>query len=413
MPLPGEAPSHRDGHDFLGAAVDGGAGAVLTARRHPVAGAPATIAVDDPAAALTALAASLRARLDEVVAITGSAGKTTTKDLLAHVLSTTRRVGRAHGSFNNEIGVPVTVVNTPDDARTLVAEIGARRPGNIAEGCRVLRPTVGVLTIVGTAHIGIFGSQDAIAATKGELAEAVGADGHVVLNADDPRVMAMRTRTDARTVTYALDADADVRAENLVFDTDLTARFTLHTPDGSADCVLPAAGPHIVSCALAAAAAAHAMDVDAETTAFALADAERSGQRMQIEFALGGWRVLNDAYNASPEAMHAAIAAARHLAGDDGRALALVGHMAELGDHATERHAAVGADLRHNGFDHVVAVGELADLLSSETVDDPVAGAQRLRELAGGFRPGDVILVKASRVVGLERAVPVLCEEDA
>lgn len=416
LPLEGE----RDGHDFIEAAWRAGANGTLTQRRDIVVPEGRfAVLVPDVMEALSAIGTFARTRVGKVVAVTGSAGKTTTKDFLAHVLGRSMRAGWATGSFNNEIGVPLTLANAPDGADVVVVEIGARRKGDVASGARIARPDIGIVTNVGTAHIGVFGSRAAIAEAKGELPRALGADGTAVLNADDALVREMAKETSARAVTFSTDGGAgvraDVRAEGLHHDDDLASHFTLVVGESAAECRLPVAGRHVVSCALAAAAAAHALGLRVEEIAVGLGAATRSTHRMALLESPGGWRVLNDAYNANPESMRAAIDATAHLASPGGRALALVGHMAELGDIAEESHAAIGTELRSAGFSAVVGIGEHSELMAETSFPDKasvVSAVAALRRLAGGFRRGDVILVKASRVVGLESAVGPLLEQD-
>lgn len=411
LPLQG----FRDGHDFIEDALRAGAAGTLTARRGAVAAPEGrfVIRVADVACALDRIGRLARSRVPTVVAVTGSAGKTTTKDFLAHVLARLFCVGSAPGSFNNEIGVPVTLANAPQGARIVVVEIGARGAGDVAAAAMLACPDVAIVTNVGSAHIGEFGSRDAIAVAKAELLAALPAGGTAVLNADDPCVLAMGSQTEADVITFGFRSDADVRAEGLWFDSDLNAHFTLVTPDqAAAQCRLPAAAEHIVSCALAAAAAAWALGVSCEETAVGLGAATRSTHRMQLLDAPGGWRVLDDAYNANPEAMRAAIDATVHLAAGSGRAMAVIGHMAELGDYAVSAHVEIGDLARRLGFNAVVAVGAHAELLADVEAPDPASAAMALRECAGGFRPGDVILVKASRCVGLEAAVESLLADN-
>lgn len=409
VPVVGE----RDGHDFVPDALEAGAAGYLTNRMDPAPehhGPAFAIAVPDTVVALADLGREARGRIPAVAAITGSAGKTTTKDLLGAILSQRFATGVAAGSHNNEIGMPLTLVNAPDDAEVVVAEIGARRPGDVQWGAELLRPTVGVVTNVGSAHIGEFGSREAIAATKGELVEALGHDDVAVLNADDALVAGMAKRTEARVLTFSVEAGthADVAVSDAEIGPDLTARFTLATPSGRVACELPGAGPHILSCAAAAGTAALALGAAPDDVAAGLGAAGRSAHRMVLEHSAGGWVVLDDAYNANPESMAAALRSAAAIADAGGRVMALLGHMAELGREAADAHRDVAALHRAHGFEVVVAIGEHAELVSEHVATDPMAGADMLRRLAGGFRPGDVIVVKASRVVGLEVAVPSL-----
>ncbi|MBX7161315.1 MAG: UDP-N-acetylmuramoyl-tripeptide--D-alanyl-D-alanine ligase [Acidimicrobiia bacterium] len=409
IPIKGD----RDGHDFVAAALDAGAAGYLT-ERGDVAAAQGTFAigVGDTLTALADLGRLARERIPDVAAITGSAGKTTTKDFLAAIVSRVAVTGVAPGSHNNEIGMPLTLVNAPDAARIVVSEIGARSPGDVRWGAELVQPTVGVVTNVGSAHLGVFGSREAIARTKGELVEALDVDGVAVLNADDALVAEMAARTRARVVTFSADGDraADVSVAASRFAPDLSAEFVLETPVGRIECETHGAGPHILSCAAGAAAAAIALGASADDVAAGLVGTERSAHRMQLHASAGGWRVLDDAYNANPESMAAALASAAGVAGADGRTLALLGHMAELGPAAADAHRALADLHRGHGFDVVVSVGEHAELVSDNVARDPAEAAELLRRLAGGFRPGDVIVVKASRVVGLEAAVPALLE---
>src|SRR5438309_3282815 len=230
--LPGE---RVDGHDFAAAAVTGGAAAVLATRETD---GPAVL-VDDIAAALASLATAV---LDKsrchVVAVTGSSGKTSTKDLLAAVFAAAGPTVAAEGSFNNELGLPLTALRVTDDTETLVLEYSARGVGHIRYLCGIARPDIAIVLNVGDAHLGEFGSRDAIAAAKGELVEAVPADGTAVLNADDARVAAMSSRTSARVVTFGAAATADVRVVDLTVDKAARPRFRLVTPRGEVAVVL-------------------------------------------------------------------------------------------------------------------------------------------------------------------------------
>ncbi len=399
----------RDGHDFIADAVANGAAAYLTTGR-VIDGPAVALVVDNPEAALVDLARIARRRIGGVVAITGSAGKTTSKDMVAHMFATTFEIGVAPGSHNNEIGMPLTLVNAPDGADWVIAEIGARHVGDVSWGARILEPTIGVVTNVGLAHVGIFESEDAIAATKGELIEALPATGTAVLNASDERVLAMSDLTDARVLTFC-GPDADVRARGLQIDADLCARFDLVTPDGRVSTMLPASGEHIVECALAAAAASYAAGVDIEAMAEAIASAPRPNHRMNILRADGGWRIVDDAYNANPASMAAALENSVNLVTGNGRAIALLGTMNELGALSEQCHHDVAELAANLGYELVVGVGDYAECLADHVEHDPVAAAHALRESVGGFRPGDMILVKASRAVELEQAIPLLMRD--
>jgi UDP-N-acetylmuramoyl-tripeptide--D-alanyl-D-alanine ligase len=395
--------AERDGHDFVGAALAAGAVAYFTAR--PVGeGEPgpgvAAIEVGDTRAALADLGRLARGRLpDRVVGVTGSVGKTSVKDLLAAALGARWSTTASAGSFNNELGVPLTLLAAGEATEALVVEMGARGRGHIAGLCRIARPTVGVVTAVAAAHTAMFGSLDEVAAAKGELVEALAASGVAVLNADDPRVAAMAARTTARVVGYGSAPGADVRAEGAGLDAELRPRFRLASPWGAADVALAVRGEHMVGNALAAAAAALACEVPVEAVAAGLGKAELSRWRMELVRLPSGARVLNDAYNANPASMAAALRALARL--DARRRVAVLGLMAELGETSDAEHRAVGALARDLGI-KVVAVAAPA------YGGVPVAGLDEALAALGPLGEGDAVLLKASRVVGLERLVPRL-----
>ncbi len=394
----------RDGHDFIEDAVAAGASAYLTSRGPTMAGAPA-VAVDDTLTALGDLARRARRRLVgvPVVGITGSVGKTTTKDLLAAVLGRDRRVWASRRSFNNEIGVPITLVSAPEDAEALVVEMGARGSGHIAGLCDLARPTVGVVTTVGLAHTSEFGSLEAVTAAKRELVEALPpADegGVAVLNAGVAEVASMASSTSARVVTFGVGGE--VAAAGLVLDDDLVPRFTLRSPRGSVEAVLGSRGAQSVDNALAAAAVALELGVRLEDIAAGLADPVLSPLRMELLRIADGARLLNDCYNANPLSMRAALEALAALPAR--RRLAVLGVMAELGDYEAAEHAAI-ADFAASLGIEVVAVDAPAYAFGSAPVTavSGIDGARTVLASMGGLGGDDAVLVKGSRVAGLER----------
>ncbi|MHB1138143.1 MAG: UDP-N-acetylmuramoyl-tripeptide--D-alanyl-D-alanine ligase [Microthrixaceae bacterium] len=405
--------AERDGHDFVAAARTAGAAAVLVEREEVLGDGPVApddpgtaIVVDDVGGALLQLARLARARLPErVVGVTGSVGKTTTKDLLATVLAQEYPTAASEKSFNNEIGVPLTLANAPEGTQAAVVEMGARGAGHIALLCDLARPTVGVVTTVEGVHTEVMGGLEQIALAKGELIEALPADGLAVLNSDVRLVAAMAERTAARVLTFG--AVGDVRARDVAVDDELRPSFVLVSPWGEAMVRLGIRGVHNVANALAAAAVGLALDVPLERVAAGLADAGSSPWRMDLRTAPSGVRVLNDAYNAGPASMAAALRslAALPLTGGAGRRVAVLGLMAELGDDAPREHrdvATIAADL---GIE-VLAVG--TDLYGVEPLADVAAA---LAELAArDLRDGDVVLVKGSRVAGLERVAAALID---
>ena len=385
----------RDGHDFVPAALAAGAAAYLTSRP-PVGGTAVVVA--DTAAALTRLGAAARARLpDRVVGITGSVGKTSVKDLLAAVLARPFRTAASPRSFNNELGLPLTLLNAPADAEAVVLEMGARGRGHIAALCEVARPTVGVVTTVGMAHTELFGSVEEVAVAKGELVEALPPSGTAVLNADQPLVAAMAGRTRATVVRFG--AAGDVRAEHVEVGDDLRARFTLVSPWGAVPVRLAARGEHQVANALAAAAAAVAAGATLDDVAAGLSEAAVSAWRMELVTAPSGAVVLNDAYNANPVSTAAALRSLARLPAR--RRVAVLGGMAELGEGSAAAHREVGDLARSLGV-RIVAVG--APDYGGEDVPDLAAALAAL----GPVGEGDAVLVKGSRVHGLERLAETL-----
>jgi UDP-N-acetylmuramoyl-tripeptide--D-alanyl-D-alanine ligase len=412
--LPG---SRTDGSRFAAQALEAGAVAVL-ARAGAVAAGP-RIEVDDPLEALGALGAAVRARSPaRVVGVTGSTGKTTTKDLLAAVLATKLSTVANTASFNNEVGLPLTLARLEPGTQALVVEMGARSPGHIAALARLARPEVGVVLNVGVAHLGMFGSQAAIAAAKGELVEALPSHGTAVLNADDPLVAAMAERTSARVLRFGLGPGAEVRAEGISLDGDGHAHFKLRTPGGGAEARLPAPGEHLVQDALAAAGAAHTLGLEPEGIAAGLRAAALSPMRMQVQRRADGLTVINDAYNANPASMAAAlkalVAARGGLAGGSRprRAVAVLGEMAELGGHAAGEHDRLGRLATRLGIDRLVGVGELGEAVVRAARMEGMSPEEAVAVLDAGaavaalepwLRPADVVLVKASRVVALDQ----------
>lgn len=407
-----------DGHDFAAAAVAQGAAAVLATR--PV-GVPAVV-VADVTTALSDLARHVVRTLGPtVVALTGSAGKTSTKDLIAQLLRRAAPTVWTPGSLNNELGLPLTALRTEESTRFLVLEMGARGIGHIRHLAGLTPPLIGVVLNVGTAHLGEFGSREAIAAAKGELVEALppaGEGGVAVLNADDPLVRAMAGRTRARVVLFGESAQADVRAADVRLTPDGRPEFLLTTPTGAAAVTLRLYGEHQVPNALAAAAVAHEAGMPAASIAEALSEAgPLSRWRMEVTERADGVTIVNDAYNANPESMRAALralAAMGQAARErGGRTWAVLGEMAELGDAAFAEHDAIGRLAVRLNVSRLVSVGgREAGWLDAGAKNEGswgeesvhVSDAQAaLKLLCGELQPGDVVLVKASRAAGLER----------
>lgn len=427
--LPGE---HVDGHAYAGAALAAGAAAVLLEREpdEPLPG-PAVV-VGDGVQALSILATAAHRRLVEgglvTVGITGSAGKTTTKDLLAGVL---RHAGHGdalvatHGSFNNELGLPLTVLRADGSTRFLVLELGARGTGHISHLCEVARPDVAVVLGVGSAHLGEFGSREAIAAAKGELVQALDADrpgSLAVLNGDDPAVRAMAGRTDAPVLLFGEGEGNHVQAVDVELDTDARLRFGLLDardgvdPAAAVPVALTLTGEQHLGNALAAAAVALHLGVPVDVVAEGLG---RSGTgsrfRMEVLDRPDGVRIVNDAYNASPEAVAAALRALAHMgrsATPPRRTWAVLGEMLELGDDSRVEHDRIGRLAVRLNIARLVVVGRGALHIDAGAVQEGSWGEESvlvddapaaLALLDSELLPGDVVLVKASNSVGLWR----------
>jgi UDP-N-acetylmuramoyl-tripeptide--D-alanyl-D-alanine ligase len=413
--LPG---SRADGHDFAAAAVRAGAVAVLATR--PV-GVPALVVAD----VQTALARLARAVIDRlpgltIIGITGSAGKTTTKDLTAQLIEQLGPTVSPPGSFNNEIGHPLTALRVTEQTRYLVSEMSARGIGHIAELCQITPPRLGAVLSVGHAHLGEFGSLDQVALAKGELPAALPAGGVAVLNADDARVAAMAERTAARVVTFGRSPAADVSARQVGSDELGRPGFTLVTESGSAPVQLQLYGEHHVSNALAAAALALELGMSPDAIGAGLSAAvARSRWRMEVTRLPDGVTIVNDAYNANPDAMRAAIETLAVMAAGS-RGLAVLGYMTELGPEADELHEAAGAQAARAGVTALIVVGdEAAPMLAGaksvsswngELVHVPDA-ASAVRAVRSRMRAGDVVLVKASHSIGLEAVALALTGE--
>ncbi len=386
----------RDGHAFIADAVGNGAAAYLTATG-PIAGVKSpAVAVADTDRALSTLGTAARERLSgPVVGITGSVGKTSVKDLMAAACRTVGPTWASAASFNNELGVPLTLANAPDDTEITIVEMGARGIGHIARLCEVARPTVGIVTCVALAHSELFGSLDAVAKGKGELIEALPESGVAVLNADDPNVAAMASRTDATVITFGI-GDGDVRMGSLTLDRLLRPSFTIESDHGRAELTLQVRGSHMALNATAALAGALAAGVDFADAVAGLATARLSPWRMDVAESAGGVLVVNDAYNANPTSMRAAIEALLEI--DATSRVAVVGVMAELGPEGPAEHRAIAAEAVEAGI-RVIAVGAPAYGDAVEHVGQLDAAFERLAELESGA----AVLVKGSRVAGLER----------
>ena len=349
----------------------------------------------DTGVALADLGAAARNSFSSpVVGITGSVGKTSVKDMTAAVLAPLGAIQASRRSFNNQIGVPLTLLGAPLEPAVVVVELGARAEGDIKALCDLARPDIGVVTTVGVAHTEAFGSLEAVARAKGELLDGLPPGGCAVLNADVPEALGLADRSRAPVLTFG--DRGEVRAREVVLDDDLRAQFRLESPWGRVDVHLGARGAHMVPNALAAAAVGLFLGVPPAGVAAGLAEAELSPWRMELATSPSGVLVLNDSYNANPASMSAALDALASLPGD-GRRVAVLGLMAELGDRTADEHAKVAVDAEARGVE-VIPVG--TDLYGSAAAADVDGALVAVAE--ADLVAGDAVLVKGSRVVGLE-----------
>lgn len=398
-----------DGHDFAQDAVQAGAVAVLASRELPDV---PCIVVDDAVLALGRIAHWYRTNVltATVIGVTGSSGKTTTKDLIADVLP--GNVVAARGSFNTEVGLPLTIMEADDSTDYLVLEMGMRGLGHIHYLAGIAEPDIGVILNVGLAHVGLMDGPAQIARAKSELVQALSTEATAVLNADDPAVAGMAEATQARVTLFGESESAAVRAEAVSLDASGRASFRLQIGDAPGIGVaLNLHGQHFVSAALAAAAVASTCGVPIEQIASALeAAGPRSPLRMEVRTSVHGVTVINDAYNANPDSMRAALKTLRSMAGA-GRTWAVLGEMRELGEHSMPEHDAIGRLVVRLDISRLICVGSGTRVMhlaasnegswadESVWVED-VSGAVEI--LDRDLQPGDTVLIKASRAIGLE-----------
>lgn len=413
---------HADGHAYVAAAAANGAVAALTER---VVDELPCVVVTDTTDGFAALGREVVDRCTaagglQIVGITGSSGKTSTKDLAAQVIAHLGETIAPIASYNSEVGVPLTVCRLTESTQYLVAEMGASGVGHIEFLTAVAPPRIGVVLNVGTAHLGEFGSREAIAHTKAELIRALPADGLAVLNADDPVVVAMAEQSSARVQTVGLSPDADVRADDVEINVRGQASFTLVVPgERPVPVALRLHGPHHVGNALAVAAVAHELGLSVEEIAAALGEAGAvSRWRMEVHERADGVTIVNDAYNANPDSMRAALRSLAVMRGA-GRTVAVIGAMRELGEDSEREHRAVGELAASLGIDRVVAIGpdaaavatgfEAAGGRHTHTCADTDEARELLESI---LESGDIALLKSSRDSGLRFLGDALVGED-
>lgn len=418
--FPGE---HADGHEFLTAAIDLGARALVVTQAPGDLGEALQRAAERDVAvvrargaleAVSALASFHRSRLfGPVIGVTGSTGKTTTKDFITSVLSQRFRVVATEGNQNNDLGVPLTLLRAGADTDVVVVEMAMRGEGQIARLARVAAPSAGLVTNVGTSHIELLGSQEAIARAKGELVGAVDPDGAVFLNGDDAFSRTLAESSAARVVYYGLAEECAIRAADITTDEESMPSFNLIVGESTREVVLRVPGRHNVYNALAAAAVATYLGLPVDEIVFGLEAAESGSMRMQRFETASGIHVINDAYNANPTSMRAAVETLADISGAT-RRIAVLGDMAELGSLTELAHFRIGEEVARLPIDTLVTIGErarrIADGARAEGMSDadirPCATPDEAAEILDDLlSPGDVVLVKASRVMGLERVV--------
>ena len=391
--------AERDGHEFIETALKSGAGAYLT-QRDPVG--RSAIVVDDTLSALLKLGAWARARLEpsvgnRVIGITGSVGKTSTKDFIAAALSGELVVSASERSFNNDQGLPVTLLNAADNSQALVLEMGMRGFGEIARLAELVEPHIGVITAVGESHSERVGGVDGVARAKAELVESLPTDGFAVLNADDARVVAMRSKTSAKAFTYGIAANADVRISDLVLNGEGCASFRITSQWGNGSCTLAVPGKHMASNAAAAVLVGALCGVSVADALRAVEHTEMSPMRMQVH-ALANGVLLDDSYNASPTSMAAALHTLASMTAD--HRVAVLGVMAEISD-AEMQHKNIAQLAQDLGIEVIAFQTDLYGLASSNTYEEVHALLQKRSA-------NTAILLKGSRVAGLDAVTQLL-----
>lgn len=405
----------RDGHDYVSAALGQGASVCLVSRIPDGVAGPLVL-VDDPLRALGQIARFARSSMADtnVVAVAGSAGKTSTKDLIFSSVSRRFKSHSNSASFNNEFGLPVTILDAPEGTEVLVLEMGERFPGDLSYLSNIASPNVGVITHVGLAHSGNLGGRSGIIDVLSELVFALPNDGLTVLNSECSAmpILAERSAAPVLTVGYALDSD--VQISNSSLDDQLRPSFSLLTPWGNLDSVrLELLGEHQVANAAMAAATALYLGASTDDVASGLSSTTAAHWRMELSHTAGGVAVLNDSYNASPNAMEAALKTFAQLPA--GRRIAVLGAMHELGDESGAQHVRIGELAATLGFDEIVVVeSEISEPLASAAeargakVRRVASPDKAFSAIAESLESGDAVLLKASRVVGLELVADLL-----
>ncbi|MHB9037339.1 MAG: UDP-N-acetylmuramoyl-tripeptide--D-alanyl-D-alanine ligase [Armatimonadota bacterium] len=400
-----------EGHKFLADALSKGASGVVVSRK--VEARCLAIRVEDTLSALGDLAAYYRSKFDPVVVgVTGSVGKTTTKEMIAAVVAARGPVLKSAGNFNNEIGVPLTLFELSSKHQTAVVEMAMRGSGQIEYLAKIAKPSVGVITNIHMSHIELLGSMDAIADAKGELLDYLPADGAAVLNADDAYFEYLSRRANCKVVSFGESPNSDIRAVSAGLDSKGCCAFEVQTPRGAFGVRIPVPGEHNIKDALAAIAVGEVLQIPHEFMRDALAAFKAPEKRSNVIPTRKGAVVIDDTYNAGPASVQSAIKTLSMMEG--GRKMAVLGDMLELGDHGLQAHMEVGKAVKEAGIDMLVVVGQLAKLIARGAIDAgmPVSAVSEFedsslaaRELPSKLRDRDVVLVKGSRAMKMERIV--------
>lgn len=416
----------HDAHRFLARALEAGAAGLVVDEAYAADAGTAfdvpVLVVDDTTRALGALAAGHRQTFTgRVVAITGSNGKTTTKEMCHAILAVGGPCLKNQGNLNNEFGLPLTLLSREPEHVGAVVELGMNHRGEIARLAAIAKPDVGVITNVGTAHIEYLGSRDNIALEKGDLVASLAATGIAVLNADDPLVDAQARRTAARVIRFGLTDSADVRARNARFDEDACFLYTLCSPLGETHVRIAGLGETTVINSLAAAAAAIAAGASLEQIAEGLGRFEAVHGRMQSVKLASGAHVIDDTYNANPQSVRAALESLARLKGK-GRSIAVLGDMGELGDDAPAAHREAGRLAGELGIDFLYALGSRAEGVVAGAREAGMQGehvqigrdhAEIGSQVGARLRSGDWVLVKGSRAMQMEKVVEALLDGES
>jgi UDP-N-acetylmuramoyl-tripeptide--D-alanyl-D-alanine ligase len=400
-----------DGHKFLADALMKGAAGVVVSRK--VEARCLTIRVDDTLKALGDVAGYYRSKFNPVViGVTGSVGKTTTREMIAAVVAAKGQVLKSEGNFNNEIGVPLTLLNLTSKHKIAVVEMAMRGKGQIEYLAKIVKPQIGIITNIHMSHIECLGSLDAIADAKAELLDYLPSDGYAVLNADDDYFEFLKSRTKCKIVSFGESELSDVRTVSCGLDNKGYSSFEVITPRGSFAVKIPVPGEHNIKDALSAIAVGEILEIEHEHTREVLGKFKAFEKRSNVIPSKRGYVVLDDTYNASPASVKSALKTLSMMEG--GRKFAVLGDMLELGEHAVSSHVEIGKVVAESAIDYLVTVGELASLIARSAIDsgmqrnavsefeDSVAAS---KEIPAKMIEHDVILVKGSRSMKMERVV--------